>query len=60
MYTIAVIELSKDTYFWVIKETGKVIASSALIGEKYLVEPEAISISHQFGCGGGVIIEERE
>lgn len=60
MYTVAIIQLSGNTYFWVIKEAGKVIASSALIGERYLVEPEATSMSHQLGCGGGVTVEERE
>lgn len=59
MYEIRVIQLSSETYFWAIRQAGRMIATSELIGEKSLVEAEAESISHQFGLGGVITIEER-
>ncbi len=60
MYEVAMIQLSRKTYFWVIKDDSIVIASSALIAEKYEVDIQAEAMSHQLGLGGYVTIEERE
>lgn len=55
---VAVIQMG-TVYFWALKEKEKMIATSELIGEKDLIEDEAIQISHQLGFEGTIIIEER-
>ena len=58
MYEIAVIQLSRETCFWVLKKERQVIASSRMIGEKYEVENEAQELADSFGIC--LFVEERE
>ena len=58
---VAIIQLSRGTYFWVIKERNeRVIASSKLIAAKHSVAAQAERISRQLGLGGVYTIEERD
>ena len=59
MYDIAIIQLSGNTYYWALRQTSpyKVLATSQLIAEKYLIEIEAQEIANQFGLV--IMVEER-
>jgi len=56
-YGIAIIELSKDAYFWVLKKEGEVVARSKNIDKKDLIETEADEIGKDFELP--VFVEER-
>ena len=58
MYDIVVIQESRSIYSWALRQVSpyKVLATSQLIGEKYLVENEANEIANRFGLV--VLIEE--
>lgn len=59
MYDIAIIQLSGNIYFWVLRQVSpyKVMASSQLISDRCLVEQEAQELANQFGLC--VFVEER-
>lgn len=48
IYTISVVQLSGNNYFWVMKRGRKVIASSRLISDQTTVEREAKDIADTF------------
>ena len=58
MYDIVIIQESGSIYSWALRQASpyKVIATSQLIAEKYLVEIEAREIANQFGLV--VFVEE--
>jgi len=59
MYDMVIIQLSGNTYFWALRQVSpyKIIATSKLIGEKYLVENEARELANRFSLP--VFVEER-
>ena len=59
MYDIAIIQLSGNTYYWALRQVApyKVLATSQLIAEKYLIEAEAYELANRFNLH--VVIEER-
>jgi len=58
IYDIVIIQESGSIYSWALRQVApyKVIATSQLIGEKYLVEIEAREIANRFGLC--VFVEE--
>lgn len=59
-YNIVVIQLTADSYFWILKDKQHTsIASSSLIGTKKDVCKQAIALNKDLGLIDDVYVEER-
>lgn len=56
-YTLVIIQLSRNAYFWGLKKEGELIARSRNIDEKDLIETEVDEIAKDFELP--VFVEER-